>query len=40
MWITIHLNLSAAVVGSVLLFALGYVTGWIRTRITRRKRRS
>lgn len=40
MWITIHMDLSAAVAGSVLLFALGYVAGWVRSRITRRKRRS
>lgn len=40
MWITVHLGLPVAVVGSVTLFALGYGTGWARARITRRKRRS
>lgn len=39
MWITVHMSLSAAVVGGALLFTLGYATGWVRTRITRRKRR-
>jgi hypothetical protein len=39
MWITVHMDLSAAVVGSVILFALGYSTGAVRTRITRRRKR-
>lgn len=40
MWITVHMGLPVFVVGSVALFALGYVTGAVRARITRRKRRS
>jgi hypothetical protein len=40
MWITIHLGLLEALAVGVTLFALGYATSWVRTRITRRKRRS
>lgn len=37
MWITVHMNLTTAVVGSVVLLALGYGLGWARN--TRRKRK-
>lgn len=40
MWIIVHMGLPVFVVGSVILFALGYGAGWTRARITRRKRRS
>lgn len=40
MWLTVHMSLSVLVVGSVILFVLGFGAGWTRARITRRKRRS
>jgi len=40
MWITVRMDLTVALAVGVGLFVLGYATGWVRSRITRRKRRS